>query len=284
MVVLLAPVLLAIASLVVVGPSARRLHPRAAAWLTVCAISAVFLSLLASSWILSLALLSGVPFLHRLLAWCLHPMSHARLEARWVGAPALVVALATTLHLKRVVAAWWRDRVAGVAGVRVVADRRPLAYVEAGRRGSVVVSTGMLTALRPVERQAMLAHETAHLRHRHDRFLAIGHLISGIPLVGHRVHDHLHFALERWADEDAALAVGDRAVVAHAVARAALAVNDMSVGALGMAGGDVIGRVDSLLCAPRRRVPPHAFGLFAVVGVATLVQVHHLPEILQAVC
>jgi len=53
------------------------------------------------------------------------------------------------------------------AGVRIVSDARPIAYVEAGRDAAVVVSTGMLRALQPGERRAMLAHEAAHLRHRH---------------------------------------------------------------------------------------------------------------------
>lgn len=283
MIVLLVPVTVAVAALIWVGPRSRRLDPRTAAWLTTSAIGVVVTSVLATSWIVSLGLLSGAPFVHRLLTWCLHPMSHATLGTRLIGAAALGFSALSTLHALRVLAAWWRDRVHAETGVRIVVDPRPIAYVLPGPDAAIVVSTGMLQALQPGERQAMLAHEAAHLRHRHDRFLAVGRLVAGIPVVGRRVRDHLHFALERWADEEAAKVVGNRTVVAHAVARAALAQHDMPTGALGMAGGDIVGRVESLLAAPSPSHRP-AMALFITVGIAALVQIHHLPEILRMVC
>lgn len=283
MIVLLVPVLVAVAALVVVGPRSRRLEPRTAAWLTTGAITAVVASVLATSWIVSLGLLSGAPFVHRLLTWCLHPTSHATIGTRLVGAAALAFSVVSTVHAFCVLREWWRDRVDAETGVRIVADPRPIAYVRPGPHAAVIVSTGMLQALRPSERQAMLAHEAAHLRHRHDRFLAVGRLVAGLPVVGRRVQDHLHFALERWADEEAAKVVGNRVVVAHAVARAALAQHDTPPGVLGMAGGDILGRVESLLAAPSPGHRP-ALALFTTIGLAALVQLHHLPEILRLVC
>jgi hypothetical protein len=58
------------------------------------------------------------------------------------------------------------------------------------------------------------------------------------------------FALERWADETAASRVGDRTVVAHAVAKAALAGHPRQEFALTATGGPVPRRVSALLGDP----------------------------------
>lgn len=280
---LVVPVLAAAVALVIVGPWSRRLEPRAAAWLTTGGILVVVSSVLATSWVVSLGLLSGAPLVHHLLSWCLHPMLRATFGTRMVGTLALMVSALITAHVLRVAGEWWRGRVNRTAGVRVVDDPRALAYVESGPGGGVVVSTGMLAVLGPTERRAMLAHEMAHVRHRHDRFLAIGRLASVLPVGGPRVYRHLHFALERWADEDAALVVGNRSVVAHAVARAALAQDDLEVGLLGMAGGDIVGRVECLLATPPPAHRP-ALAMFVTIGLGAAIQLHHLPEIARIVC
>lgn len=110
-------------------------------------------------------------------------------------------------------------------GLVVIDDPRPSAYaVPAGtlRIGRVVVSSGMLRALSAAERRALLAHETAHLRHRHHLYrmaasavASLNPLLAGLPAA-------IEYATERWADELAAEHVGDRRLVARAVARAAL--------------------------------------------------------------
>jgi Zn-dependent protease with chaperone function len=110
-------------------------------------------------------------------------------------------------------------------GLVVIDDPRPSAYaVPAGtlRIGRVVVSSGMLRALSAAERRALLAHEGAHLRHRHHLYrmaasavASLNPLLTGLPAA-------IEYATERWADELAADHVGDRRVVARAVARAAL--------------------------------------------------------------
>jgi hypothetical protein len=88
--------------------------------------------------------------------------------------------------------------------------------------GRIVVSDAMLRILDPRERRAMLAHERAHLCHRHDRYRRLVRIAARInPLVGRTV-EATDFLLERWADEDAARAVGSRRVTAQALARAAV--------------------------------------------------------------
>ncbi|MFB7473748.1 M48 family metalloprotease [Kitasatospora sp. NPDC056184] len=98
--------------------------------------------------------------------------------------------------------------------------RRPGRPVEPGR---IVVTAGMLRALDAPERAALLAHERAHLTARHHLFLALAaHAAVAHPAL-RALRAPLGYHLERWADESAAARVGDRAVTARAVGRAALA-------------------------------------------------------------
>lgn len=109
----------------------------------------------------------------------------------------------------------------------IVADGMPDAYAVPGagaRPGRIVVTSGMLTALPPSEHRAVLAHERAHLTHRHHTYVTAGQLAMCLcPPLG-RVNSRITFSLERWADEEAAQVVGDRRLVARALARAALAM------------------------------------------------------------
>lgn len=57
------------------------------------------------------------------------------------------------------------------ADLRVLAAAQPLAYCLPGLRARVVVSDATLDALEPEELRAVLAHERAHLRARHDLVL-----------------------------------------------------------------------------------------------------------------
>lgn len=57
------------------------------------------------------------------------------------------------------------------ADLRVLSAAHPMAYCLPGLRSRVVVSDTTLTALEPEELRAVLAHERAHLRARHDLVL-----------------------------------------------------------------------------------------------------------------
>lgn len=56
-------------------------------------------------------------------------------------------------------------------GIRVLDHATPTAYCLPGRRSRVVLTQGALAALPPGELDAVLAHERAHLRGRHDLLL-----------------------------------------------------------------------------------------------------------------
>lgn len=65
-----------------------------------------------------------------------------------------------------------RAELAGPPGLRVMKESVPVAYcLPAVRRSRVVLSDGALRALAPDEVAAVLAHEEAHLRARHDLVL-----------------------------------------------------------------------------------------------------------------
>ncbi|MGS2591758.1 M48 family metalloprotease [Streptomyces hebeiensis] len=152
-----------------------------------------------------------------------------------------------------------RAAVGGTAGELAVLRRaRPDAYALPGRPGRIVVTTGMLRALEPDERAALFAHERAHLRGRHHRVLVAVELAALCHPALRTLGEPVGYALERAADEAAAAAVGDRRLVARAIARAALAARAASAparpdrprAALGMNAGPVPRRVAALLDTP----------------------------------
>ncbi|WP_406331745.1 M56 family metallopeptidase [Streptomyces sp. NBC_00203] len=100
--------------------------------------------------------------------------------------------------------AWRECRELPAAGdLAVVDDPVPAAFALPGTPGRVVVSSGMLQALSTDERRALLAHERAHLSHRHHLFLLVLQLAAAVnPLLRPLVREGA-FAVERWADEAA---------------------------------------------------------------------------------
>jgi beta-lactamase regulating signal transducer with metallopeptidase domain len=136
-----------------------------------------------------------------------------------------------------------------------VDDDMPHAYAFGGRRPRIVISRGLLRGMTSAERRTVLAHEAAHVRHRHDVHLMVMRLASAMnPLLRSFVSSG-ELAVERWADEVTAAVVGDRTLVARTLLRAALARTDHAQrphGALAHASGHVGRRIRALLSAPPR--------------------------------
>ncbi len=159
-------------------------------------------------------------------------------------------------------------------GLVVTAARRPDVYATPVAGGRIVLSQGLLTALRSEEIRAVLAHERSHLRRRHSWWaIAVDLCAAANPLL-RPVSTAVAGAMERWADEDAAAAVGDRKLVARALARAALHVHQAAdpAAALAVVGSQVPGRVRAMLePPPRRRLLPAAtlLAVLLTVTVAT---------------
>lgn len=140
---------------------------------------------------------------------------------------AVVAACGRTLWVHRRVRRRAVRALTGARGrsVAVLPDGEPYAYAlpaGRGRRGRVVVSTAMLSCLGGGERRALFAHERAHLAGRHHRFLLAVHLAARANPFLRPLRTAVSYTAERWADEEAAAAVGSRRAVARAVGRAAL--------------------------------------------------------------
>jgi Zn-dependent protease with chaperone function len=160
----------------------------------------------------------------------------------------------------------------------VVADwAAPLAAAVPGRPGHLLVTTGILKLLDADGRRVVFAHERSHLAHRHHRLAAGAAAAAAINPLLAGVRGAVAYLIERWADEDAARAVGDRELTARAVARAALATTEMRSAVLGMNGAAAVLRVRALrepAPAPRlRRLISLAVivaGCVATAGTATV--------------
>lgn len=170
------------------------------------------------------------------------------------------------------------------AGVRVVPHETPTAYCLPGfHRSRIVLSDSTLQSLGASELDAVLAHERAHLRARHDLVLeAFTVLNEAFPRVVHsRVAlNRVRLLIEILADDAAVRRCGRRAL-AQALVR--LASGTRPAAALGIGGGDVLLRVRRLAepVRPARAVAVAAYlAAFAVVCLPTaLVAVPWLTEV-----
>ncbi|MFF0392689.1 M56 family metallopeptidase [Kitasatospora sp. NPDC004615] len=168
-----------------------------------------------------------------------------------------------------------RDRLrrTGPAALTVLDDDRADAYALPGRPPRIVATTGMLAALSAPERAALLAHERAHLAGRHHLLLAAAEYAAACHPALRPLRGSLGYHLERWADECAAAEVGDRALIARAIGRAALAAARAPAAprprlAPAAAGGPVPRRVRALLTPgpPRHRRASRALAALALAG------------------
>lgn len=207
------------------------------------------------------------------------------------GVVALLVAAFMAARACRVVSER-RLATRGTAGRRlsIVDTPEPLAYAAPGRPGCVVVSTGLLSALEPRERQVVFAHERAHLRQGHHRYLLIGAVAAAVvPFLGPLV-ERLRLATERCADEEAALALGDdRKLVATAITKAAFTMTAFDGVVPAFNGGPIVARVDALIGSPPSRwqvglgLSALVAGTLAAVGAGS-VQLHHLWVVVDHIC
>ncbi|MFA1549818.1 M56 family metallopeptidase [Actinomadura chokoriensis] len=168
-----------------------------------------------------------------------------------VGVPAAALAAAGLVTACRAAARWGAELRAARADVREPLDTDvPIAVAVPGRNGGVIVSRGLLHELTPEELQVVFEHEASHLRHRHHRYLAGGALAAAVLPPLRSLDGRLRLAVERWADEDAAEATGDRAFVARTLARVALAQPRAAGPVSAFAESGVVERVEALLATP----------------------------------
>ncbi|MEO5610358.1 MAG: hypothetical protein ABIQ61_00325, partial [Ornithinibacter sp.] len=108
-------------------------------------------------------------------------------------------------------------------------------------------------ALPAAERRVLLAHEAAHLSHRHHLYIQAAELSAAANPLLRPLARAVGAAVERWADEAAAQAVGERSVVARAVARASLAAQGGGTGPMPPVGSRIALRMTDTFALARTR-------------------------------
>ena len=153
-----------------------------------------------------------------------------------------------------------------VPGALVVDHPAAAAYCVPGLRSAIVISAGTLDLLDAAELAAVLAHERAHLRARHDLvllpFSALGRAFPRSRLV-RQAHATVALLVEMLADDRAL-----RQRPARELATALLRVGASGAGlapsgalaAVGTADAEVAARVARLL-TPQARLPRHVQAL-----------------------
>ena len=306
-------------------PLADRLPPVAATWLLAGSSLALAAASSAVLGLLALSALVRIPFVDAVANMSVAEISRSDTVSLPVaiaagGLLAAAAAAATRALWRRgtaiVAAGRQARRLPGSGQVVVTEDDAADAYTLPGLPCRIVITSGMLRALSTPERQVLLAHERAHAGGSHYLFTSAARLAAAANPLLRPVAAEVSYTVERWADERAAAATGDRPLTARAIARAALATSAAPPGrtgpvtALGLVtqereqspgegghrfrrpslrgAGPVPRRVAALLGPPPRRsllLLGAAVALVAVSGASTLDaarNLHTLVELAQA--
>jgi len=178
---------------------------------------------------------------------------------------------------------------AGGAPIVFVDDSTADAFTVAGVRGCIVISRSLFAELGPDERRVLLAHELSHLRRRHHLYVhAVDLAVAANPALT-PLATAVRLGVERWADEDAALACGARITAGRALARTALvqAALRRATGSpatahpatvLGGTANAVVARAQALTS---RSIPRRSGGLYRLVTLLLVTGALSLGSILQ---
>jgi len=211
--------------------AARRLPPRHATWAVTAGAVASALSVVVVLALLGVAFVGQLAPLAHEGRWSGAVLRHRELAEPGVGALASAAVLAMAVSFVIAAAHQFRTlrearraiRAATSAGELVVLrDGPPDAVAVPGRPGRIVIGASLFDAISACERRAVIAHERAHLKHGHHWHRAAVFLAAAANPLLLPLRAEIVQATERWADEDAATAVGDRRRVAETLARVAL--------------------------------------------------------------
>ncbi|HWL41534.1 MAG TPA: M56 family metallopeptidase [Ilumatobacter sp.] len=291
------PLVVAVVLATVMTAVHRRLPPALASKVVTITLGAVVVAAVPTVWVVALGYVTHISILGGWFEWCAKAFGvhapvfggHEPVPA-WAGVPAVALTVFGLVRMRAVVRSYRRLRHDGCASVEVAEHAEPFAYTLPGRGGRVVVSSGLVELLDDDEREVVLAHERAHGRHRHDRYLLVAQLAAAVVPFARPLAARLRFSLERWADEHAAAACGDRRFVAHTLGKVALHRSSgvSPAGALGFGGLGVPARVAALLApastAPRSVEAAAIWSAIAVIGGLAILQIHHLEVVVRALC
>lgn len=264
----------------------RRLPPRLATRFVTIALVLVAVAALPTALLVAVAFLAHVPLIGFGFEWCTQAMGIHGSVPPWLGIPAVALVTFGAVRTFRLLRQHRSLRLEHPQPVHIAPSHQPYAVTLPGKAGQIVISTAMVDLLDDDEQRIVLAHERAHARFRHDRYLLASELAAAALPPLRALAERVNYSLERWADEAAAAACGDRRLVAVTLGKVALQANPPTTA--GFSGLGVAARMGALLeppipNPPRRRV----LALWASVAVTagfSVYQLHHLERLLTALC
>jgi Zn-dependent protease with chaperone function len=241
------PLLVVVASVLLGSPRLERLRPASAVRYNSILLIAALTAAIPTLWLLGFGGLAGLGVRTPVLDWCHTLLPEDRVIGTAIGIGALVLAVVGTVRVFRVLSLHRRLRVAGSCRFTMIETDAVFAYTLPGPAGTIAVSRGLRNSLDDTEYEVVLAHEAAHARHRHDRFLLVALMTRAFIPVLASVTRRLEFHIERWADEDAVADTGAaRLLAARTIAKVALATTP-SPALLGIASHGTVARAAALL-------------------------------------
>jgi Zn-dependent protease with chaperone function len=263
-----------------------RLPPRLAARFVTIALVVVVVAAVPTTLVFGLAYLAHAPIVGVGIQWCARAVGLHQSVPAWIGVPIVLLIVVGALRAGRVVRDHRRLRVHAPHPIRVAPSDKPYAVTLPGPAGQIVISSAMVDLLDDTERWIVLAHERAHARLRHDRYLLVAELAAAALPPLRSLSNRLRYSIERWADEAAAAACGDRRLVATTLGRVALQASPATVNGFGGLG--VASRMNALLEPPVQTPrPSRLIALWSTLAVAAALaayQLHHLERLLTALC
>lgn len=280
------PLLVTLGVAAVATSAHRRLPPRLAARFVTVALVLVVIAALPTALVVAIAFLAHAPVIGVGFQWCAQALGlHSSISA-WIGLPVLGLLTAGVVRTVRLIRQHRSLRFDEVHPIQITHSHKPYAVTLPGRAGQIVMSTAMVDLLDDDERRIVVAHEEAHARYRHDRYLLTAELAAAVLPPLRALARRVSYSIERWADEAAAAVCGDRQLVAVTLGKVALQTHPPTVA--GFAGLGVASRMGALLAPP---IPdPHRSQLvvlwssLAVTAGFSLYQLHHLERLLTALC
>jgi Zn-dependent protease with chaperone function len=284
---ILAPLLAALSLVGALTTMYRRLSPERSARVLTASVVLILAAAIPTVVILGLSFLTHLPLVGNGMQWCSELVGVHDAVPAVLGLPAIVAIIAGTIRGARLLVLHQRLVEHSSTEPELTPHDQPFAVTLPGRGGHIIVSTGLADLLDETELDVVIAHELAHARNRHDRYLLVAKLASATLPPLKPLAKRIEFSLERWADEAAAAACGSRELVAHTLAKVAIGA-PIQEPALGFTGLGVTARMQALLTPTTvtSGAPARAGLCVAMAATATMaaVQLHHLAALVAALC
>ena len=282
----LVPLIAAIAIAAVVTSLHRRLPPKLAARFVIASMILVAIAAAPTAALVGLAFLAHAPVVGSGFRWCAHAIGMHDSVPSWLGLLALAMLLVGGGRAGRVMRQHRTLRLDAPLPVHIAHSHTPYAVTLPGRGGQIVMSTALVDILDDTEREVVLAHEQAHARFRHDRYLLAAELVAAAIPPLRAMARRAQYSVERWADEAAATACGDRRLVALTLGKVALHSTPRTVAAF--SGLGVAARIGALLeppvAGPNRALSAALWSSVGATAVLCAAQLHGIGRLVAILC